>query len=388
MLSKSSAGVYSTAPAPWRRADNARLQAELDAAPAPEQARHADGWATIESYTVQHRRDGARAGVVIGRLDEDGRRFIAATQAGDDEILAVLASGEPVGERVYVRSFGAGNRVTTTPERMDALFPARPLVLQESYEHVLVRRDGHLLEVTINRPESRNSLHPMANDELDQIFDAYFADPDLWVAIITGAGDKAFSAGNDLIYSASGKPMWVPKNGFGGLTGRRDMPKPVIAAVNGFAMGGGLEIALACHLVVADATARLALSEVRVGLVAGAGGLVRLPRAVPPALATEMILTGRRLTADEALHHGLVNRVVDAGAALDGARELAGEILAGSPTSVRTSLQTIEETRGIPDVVDAVRHHSPALDALMISQDMVEGLTAFAQKRPPRWTGR
>lgn len=388
MLSKHSVGVYSTAPAPWRGDDSAELQAELDAAPAPEQARHADGWATIETYTVQHRRGGGRTGIVVGRLDDDGRRFIAATQAGDDEILALLASDEPIGERVHVRSFGVGNRVTTTPERMDALFPPRPLVLQESYEHVLVRRDGHLLEVTINRPESRNSLHPMANDELDQVFDAYFADPDLRVAIITGAGDKAFSAGNDLIYSASGKPMWVPKNGFGGLTARRGMTKPVIAAVNGFAMGGGLEIALACHLVVADETATFALSEVRVGLVAGAGGLVRLPRTVPPAVATEMILTGRRLTAAEALHHGLVNRVVGAGAALDGARELAGEILAGSPTSVRASLQIMEETRRIPDVIDAVRHHPPALDALMVSQDMVEGLTAFAEKRPPRWSGR
>src|SRR5579872_919735 len=111
----------------------------------------------------------------------------------------------------------------------------------------------------------------MANDELDHVFDAYFADPGLWVAIITGAGDKACSAGNDLVYSASGKPMWVPKNGFAGLTSRPDLPKPVIAAVNGFAMGGGCEIALACHLTVADATAQFALSEVRVGLVAGAG---------------------------------------------------------------------------------------------------------------------
>jgi acetyl-CoA C-acetyltransferase len=137
---------------------------------------------------------------------------------------------------------------------MDVLFPPQPLVLRDRYDHVLVRRDGHLLEVTINRPEARNSLHPMANDELDHIFDAYFADDELWVAILTGAGDRAFSAGNDLIYSASGKPMWVPKNGFGGLTSRPHMTKPVIAAVNGYAMGGGCEIALACHLVVADAT--------------------------------------------------------------------------------------------------------------------------------------
>jgi acetyl-CoA C-acetyltransferase len=228
----------------------------------------------------------------------------------------------------------------------------------------------------------------MANEELDEIFDAYFADPDLWVAILTGAGDKAFSAGNDLVYSASGKPMWVPKNGFAGLTSRRSMPKPVIAAVNGFAMGGGCEIAMACHLVVADATARFALSEVRVGLVAGAGGLVRLPRTVPPTVATEMILTGRRLSADEALGFGLVNRVTDAGAAVEGARALAAEILAGSPTSVRMSLQIMAETRGIPDVVDAVTFPSPALDELMASADAMEGVTAFAQKRAPRWTNR
>ncbi len=228
----------------------------------------------------------------------------------------------------------------------------------------------------------------MANDELDHVFDAYFADPDLWVAILTGAGDKAFSAGNDLVYSASGKPMWVPKNGFAGLTSRASMPKPVIAAVNGFAMGGGCEIALACHLVVADATARFALSEVKVGLVAGAGGLIRLPRTVPPKVATEMILTGRRLGADEALAYGLVNRVVPAGTAVEGARALAAEILEGSPTSVRVSLRIMAETRGIADVVEAVNYPSAALDELMASEDAIEGMTAFAARRRPRWRNR
>ncbi|HEU5391844.1 MAG TPA: acetyl-CoA acetyltransferase [Streptosporangiaceae bacterium] len=387
VMSKYSAGVYSTTPAPWKPDRSADLQAEIDGWDAPEQAHVADGAAVIETYTVKHARDGGRTGIVVGRLDRDGRRFIA--RGDDPDLLDLLtAAEEPIGQPVYVRSSGTGNRVTTTRARMDALFPPRPAVLKDRYEHVLVRRDGHLLEVTINRPESRNSLHPMANDELDHVFDAYFADDDLWVAILTGAGDKAFSAGNDLVYSASGQPMWVPKNGFAGLTGRPSMPKPVIAAVNGFAMGGGCEIALACHLVVADETARFALSEVRVGLVAGAGGLVRLPRTVPAKLATEMILTGRRLTAAEALAHGLANRVVPAGTALDGARALAAEILAGSPTSVRVSLRIMEETRGIPDVIEAVSYPSPALDDLMASEDSLEGVLAFAQKRKPQWRNR
>jgi acetyl-CoA C-acetyltransferase len=386
IMSKYSAGVYSTTPAPWRPDRSAELQAEINGWAAPEQARSADGPATIETYTVTHRR-GARTGIVVGRLDRSQERFVAK---GDDPDLLdlLMAAKEPIGQPVYVRSFGFGNRVTTTKARMDELFPPEPPVLREAYEHVLVRRDGHLLEVTINRPESRNSLHPMANDELDHVFDAYFADDDLWVAILTGAGEKAFSAGNDLVYSASGQPMWVPKNGFAGLTSRAHMNKPVIAAVNGFAMGGGCEIALACHLVVADATAQFALSEVRVGLVAGAGGLIRLPRTVPPNVATEMILTGRRLTADEALAYGLVNRVVPAGTALGGARALAAEILEGSPTSVRISLRVMEETRGIADVVDAVNHPTSAFDELMASEDALEGMTAFAAKRRPRWRNR
>jgi acetyl-CoA C-acetyltransferase len=385
-MSKYSVGIYSTAPAPWAPDNSAGLQAEIDGWPAPEQAPEADGWAAIETYTVRHARDGARAGIVIGRLEAGGRRFIARGE--DAALLDLLTRGEPIGARVYARSSGTGNRVTVTRERMDELFPPPPLVLRDRYEHVLARRDGHLLEVTINRPQARNSLHPMANDELDHAFDCYFADDDLWVAIITGAGEAAFCAGNDLVYSASGKPTWVPKNGFAGLTSRRRMPKPVIAAVNGYAMGGGCEIALACHLVVADDSAQFALSEVKVGLIAGAGGLVRLPRSVPPKVATEMILTGRRLTAAEALGYGLVNRVTDAGKALEGARALAAEILDGSPTSVRLSLQVMEETRGIPDVIDAVTHPSDAIDDLMASEDATEGMTAFAQKRRPRWRNR
>jgi acetyl-CoA C-acetyltransferase len=289
---------------------------------------------------------------------------------------------------VYVKALASGNVATSSRAQMAELHPDRTPGFRDVYEHVLLRRDGHVLEVTINRPDVRNALHPPANEELDEVFDAYFADPDLWVAILVGAGDKAFSAGNDLIYTASGRRGFVPLNGFAGLTSRPALPKPVIAAVNGYAMGGGLEIALACHLVVADAEAQFALSEVRVGLVAGAGGLIRLPRTIPPKIATEMTLTGRRIGAGEAHEWGLVNRVVEAGRALDGARELAAEIIAGSPTSVRVSLQIMTETQSIADPVAAVSQAGEALDDLMMTEDALEGLRAFADKRLPRWKNR
>jgi len=158
VMSKYSVGVYSTTPAPWAPDNSAALQAEIDAWPAPGQAAQADGWATIESYTVTHGRDGARTGVVIGRLEADGRRFVAKGDERDTSLLDLLTeSAEPIGARVYTRSFGTGNKVTTTEERMNELFPPEPLVLRDRYEYLLVRRDGHLLEITINRPEARTA---------------------------------------------------------------------------------------------------------------------------------------------------------------------------------------------------------------------------------------
>ncbi|MCW2295471.1 acetyl-CoA C-acetyltransferase [Rhodococcus erythropolis] len=387
-LSKYSVGIYSTTPTEWQQDRSAQLQIEIDDWPAVPIADQADGWATIETYTVKYSKNGARTGIVIGRLATTGERFIATGVDGDNDILSLLSEEEPIGQRVYARSFGYGNRVTTTDSRMRVLLPSKTPTLREDYDHILVHRDGHRLEITINRPEARNALFPPAHEELAEIFDAYFADPTLWVAIITGAGEQAFSAGNDLIYSATGKPNYLPTSGFAGLTSRRAMNKPVIAAVNGFAMGGGLETALACHLVVVDENAQLALSEVKVGLIAGAGGLVRLPRTIPPKLANELILTGRRMGAREALDHGLANLIAPTGKALDAARELADEIIVNSPTSVRLSLEVMEQTEGIADTVDAVTARMRAIDDLMTSEDMTEGLTAFAQKRPPRWRNR
>ena len=180
----------------------------------------------------------------------------------------------------------------------------------------------------------------------------------------------------------------MPENGFAGLTARRELPKPIIAAVNGFALGGGLEIALACHVVVADETATFGLPEVKVGLVAAAGGLVRLPRVLPPALARDMILTGRRLTAAEALAHGLVSRIAATGDVLSTARAVAAEILAASPAAIRASIATMRRTDATADTVTAVRDSLAVLDDVLVSPDTMEGITAFVQKRAPRWTGR
>ncbi|MGH3556225.1 MAG: acetyl-CoA acetyltransferase [Mycobacterium sp.] len=386
VVSKTSVGIYSTTPTELKADNSDELQHDINALDSPPHVVHPNGWATIETYTVVHGRSGQKTGIVIGRLDDGGGRFMSQVAPGDDELVALLENTEqPIGERIYVIAFGYGNRVTHSDRAATALFPKRTPVLRDEYEFIKVHRDGHLLEITINRPDARNCLNPPAHEELDNLFDAFFADGDLWVAIITGEGGKAFCAGNDLVYSASGKPLYVPLNGFGGLTGRRNMHKPVIAAVNGFAMGGGFEIALACHLVVADESAKFALSEVKVGLIAGAGGAVRLPRSIPSKVANELILTGRRIGAEEARQLGVVNRVAPEGQALAAARELAAEILDASPTSVRLSLKLMEQTQGIADTVDAVTAPSDVVDELMTSADAIEGMAAFVMKRRPEW---
>lgn len=262
-------------------------------------------------------------------------------------------------------------------------------VLQRAYDFVRVTIEDRVLVVTIDRREVRNALSPAANDELAAVFDAFFCDSGLWVAILTGAGDEAFCAGVDLRHAADGDADDLPASGFAGLTSRRGMNKPVIAAVNGYAMGGGFEAALACHLIVADETATFALSEVRVGMFAGGGGLVRLPRAIPEKVATELIVTGRRMDANEAKALGVVNRVVPAGSALAAARTLAAEIASASPTSVRISLEVMEAARAMADPVAAIAATGePAYRDLMSSDDAAEGMRAFLAKRPPRWSNR
>jgi enoyl-CoA hydratase/carnithine racemase len=259
-----------------------------------------------------------------------------------------------------------------------------------SPEFCKVEREGKLTIVTINRPEVMNSLHPPANMELEKAFNEFAKDPDQWVAIITGAGDKAFSAGNDLKYQAAGNPITVPATGFAGLTARYDLNKPVIAAVNGLAMGGGFEIALACDIIVAAETAVFALPEPRVGLAALAGGLHRLPREIGTKRALGMILTGRRVSAAEGLQLGFVNEVCKPGEAVAAARKIAAQILECSPMSIRASKETVY--RGLTEssleaAIDGQRKYE-GIRAMFTSEDLIEGPMAFAQKRPPQWKGR
>jgi enoyl-CoA hydratase/carnithine racemase len=249
--------------------------------------------------------------------------------------------------------------------------------------------DGRILSVTMNRPEVMNALHPMANQELGKIFDDFAANPDLWVAIITGAGDRAFSAGNDLKFQATtGKMPAQPASGFGGLTSRYDCAKPIIAAVNGVAMGGGFEIALACDLIIASDKAIFALPEPRVGLAALAGGLHRLPRQIGLKHAMGMLLTGRRVSAQEGHQLGFVNEVVSADELMPAARRWADQIVECAPLSVRASKQCAMDGLRYGSIEEAMAGRYDTLPALFKSEDFVEGPLAFSQKRAPEWKGR
>lgn len=258
-----------------------------------------------------------------------------------------------------------------------------------AYQYIKVEREGPVTIFTLNRPEVMNALHSPAHFELHEAFDAFAADPDQWVGIVTGAGDKAFSAGNDLKHQATGGEMRSPPSGFAGLTSRFDLTKPLIAAVNGVAMGGGFEIALACDIIIASENAVFSLPEPRVGLAALAGGLHRLPRAIGTKRAMAMILTARRVSAAEGKELGFVDQVAPAAGLMDAARAMARTICELGPMSIRASKEAVYKGLDEPSLEAAIRGQNkyPAVSALFTSEDFKEGPLAFAQKRAPQWKG-
>jgi len=255
------------------------------------------------------------------------------------------------------------------------------------YDYIKVELDEAIMVLTIARPEVLNAIHPGVSREIGAAFELFERDPSQHVAIITGEGDKAFSSGNDLKYQSSNGEGDRPRVTFGGITDRPDFKKPVIAAVNGLAFGGGFEIALACDIIVAADHATFALPEPRVGLAAVGGGLLRLPRAIGLNRAMEIILTSRHVGAEEGRQLGFVNHVVPRGSALGTAKDLARTITGNSQYAVRAarSIARANFHKALPQAMKD-QWEDPEFKAMLASPDVVEGPLAFAEKRAPRWT--
>ena len=248
----------------------------------------------------------------------------------------------------------------------------------------LVDRDGAILIITINRPDQKNAMTRAVGEIIAGAMDELDSDPSLSVAVLTGAGGT-FCSGMDLKRFAAGERASVPGRGFGGLT---ECPpaKPLIAAVEGYAVAGGFELVLACDLVVAGRSARFGLPEIKRGLVARGGGLIRLPRLVPRALAMELILTGDMVTAERAASLGLVNRLVDDMRAAGEAISLARTLAANAPLALAASKRVATESADWP-MAEAFVRQAPIADPVFASQDAREGARAFTQKRAPVWRG-
>jgi crotonobetainyl-CoA hydratase len=262
-----------------------------------------------------------------------------------------------------------------------------------SHQFINVEKKGHITILTMNRPEVLNAIHPMISREMSEAINEFDEDPQQWVMIVTGAGDRAFSAGNDLKFTAANGAARVKelmaglKGGFGGITNRHDCSKPFIAAVNGFAFGGGFEIALACDIIIAAENALFSFPEPRVGLMAAVGGAHRLPRRIPYHLAMEMLLTSNRVGAEQGREYGFVNKVAPSEQLMSTAEAYAGEIMKGAPLSIRASKEAVNAGMDY-SLTEVITRVFPIHKAMQESEDTVEGPKAFAEKRPPRWKGR
>jgi enoyl-CoA hydratase len=250
---------------------------------------------------------------------------------------------------------------------------------------VLTERRGDVLVVTLNRPDARNAVNGALAQGIADALDELDGDDALRVGVLTGAG-KGFSSGMDLKAFVAGERPYVEDRGFAGIT-QRGARKPVIAAIEGFAVAGGFEVALGCDLIVAARGARLGIPEVKRSLVAAAGALFRLPRRIPYHLAMELALTGDPIDAERAHELGLVNRLAEPGAALDTALELAAQIVKNGPLALDASKQIVQNALDWTEA-EAWEKQGAIAGPVMVSEDAREGATAFAEKRDPVWKGR
>jgi len=260
----------------------------------------------------------------------------------------------------------------------------------KTYQTILYAVEEQVATITLNRPDVLNAQNDVLRRELTEVFTALVTDDEVKVAVITGAGDRAFSAGADIReFVEPGSPTQLRERrkriDFRGAMDR--CPQPIIAAINGFALGGGLELALACDIRIAADNAQLGLTEVNLAIIPGGGGTQRLPRVVGRGKALEMILTGMRIPAAEALRIGLVERVVPAGEALAAATELARTIASKAPIALRYAKESVVKGLGMA-LEDGLRLEGDLSALLRTTEDRVEGAKAFLEKRKPRWTGK
>lgn len=260
---------------------------------------------------------------------------------------------------------------------------------------VKCQREGRVLWITINRPEVMNALDSETHALLAAAIDQLTSDEELWLGVLRGAGGRAFCAGADIAAMAAaadgGDPYRVPESGYGGLTNRFDLHKPVIAAVEGVAMGGGFELALACDLVIATTGSRFALPEPRIGAVAYAGGIHRLPRQIGMKRAMDLLLTGRTIDAVTAERWGLINQVVAEGELQAVLEQTIALLLANAPLALQATKAAVHAGLAMP-LPEAIALQDEAgyaeIERMRASEDVLEGIRAFTEKRPPRWQAR
>lgn len=253
--------------------------------------------------------------------------------------------------------------------------------------HIDITKDGPITRLTINRPEQMNSITPQMHADMQTAFDDFADDDTQLICVITGAGERAFCAGSDL---KSGLGKNYPEGGYAGLINRFDLAKPVIAAVNGFALGGGFEVALACDIIVASDKASFSLPEPKVGAVALGGGLHRLPRQIGIKNAMGLILSSRRVSAEEGYRMGFVNEVVPADQLDTAVQAWCDDILAGAPLSVQASKMTVQRSldEDTLEEAQANQENYPEFAKWRTSEDAFEGIAAFTEKRKPVWKGK